>query len=366
MSNAPYLLPKARAGYRMGHGEILDHMFYDGLQSPWDGKLMGCFADATAEKYGFTRARAGCVCHRIGAARACTRCEAGEFDAEVAAGDRSRRRKGVTTVARDETPLHLRRLPHPAAQAGLRPAGHGHRRLVFFDLRRRRRAGARVATRARASVGREPVARLVAWASSALAPEWFTIAPVAAIAKVLTAAGWSAGDVDLFEVNEAFAVVAMAAKHDLTIDHATAERQRRRLRARPPDRRHRRAHHHHADPCAAEARRPARRRRAVHRRRRGHGRGACETGTSRRIMKIAQSRRHHRRCLGPRPCRGAPLHRAGRRGRPARRAGRSAARRPCRNWASARTTSVATSPPKRRSMPRWPRRPRPWAGSTCW
>ena len=69
MSNAPYLLPKARSGYRMGHGEVLDHMFYDGLQSPWDGKLMGCFADATAAKYNFTRAAAGRLRHRVGAPR---------------------------------------------------------------------------------------------------------------------------------------------------------------------------------------------------------------------------------------------------------------------------------------------------------
>ena len=70
MTNAPYLLPKARSGYRMGHGELLDHMFYDGLQNPYDGQMMGHFADATARKYGFTRARAGCLCGRVGAARA--------------------------------------------------------------------------------------------------------------------------------------------------------------------------------------------------------------------------------------------------------------------------------------------------------
>jgi hypothetical protein len=69
MTNAPYLLPKARAGYRMGHGEILDHMFYDGLQSPWDGKLMGCFADATASRYAFTRAEQGRLRVRVGTAR---------------------------------------------------------------------------------------------------------------------------------------------------------------------------------------------------------------------------------------------------------------------------------------------------------
>src|SRR6202795_270945 len=82
MSNAPYLLPKARSGYRMGHGEILDHMFYDGLQSPWDGKLMGCFADATADKYGFTRAEQDAYATES-VRRAVRALQAGEFDAEV-------------------------------------------------------------------------------------------------------------------------------------------------------------------------------------------------------------------------------------------------------------------------------------------
>ena len=85
MSNAPYLLPKARTGYRMGHGEILDHMFYDGLQSPWDGKLMGCFADATADKYGFTRAEQDAYATES-VRRAVRALQAGEFDARGHAG----------------------------------------------------------------------------------------------------------------------------------------------------------------------------------------------------------------------------------------------------------------------------------------
>ena len=215
MTNAPYLLPKARSGYRMGHGEILDHMFYDGLQSPWDGKLMGCFADATAAKYGFTRADQDAFAAES-VRRAMRALEAGDFDGEVTPVT-VKSRKGTNTVARDETPLtcDLARIPQlkPAfgpqgtvTAASSSSISDGAAALVLASAARAR------------DLGRAPIARLVAWCSSALAPEWFTIAPVAAISKVLTAAGWRAQDVDLFEVNEAFAVVAMAAQRDLAID----------------------------------------------------------------------------------------------------------------------------------------------------
>jgi acetyl-CoA C-acetyltransferase len=215
MSNAPYLLPKARAGYRMGHGEILDHMFYDGLQSPWDGKLMGCFADATAAKYGFTRAEQDAYAAES-VRRAVRALEAGEFDAEVAPLE-VKSRKGTITIARDETPLACDVSRIPQLKPAFGPQGtvtaassssisDGAAALVLASAARAR------------ELGRAPVARLVAWASSAQAPEWFTTAPVTAIKKVLEAAGWRAADVDLFEVNEAFAVVAMAAQRELSID----------------------------------------------------------------------------------------------------------------------------------------------------
>src|SRR5580700_7885778 len=102
MSNAPYLLPKARSGYRMGHGEILDHMFYDGLQSPWDGKLMGCFADATAARYHFSRAQQDAFAAES-VRRALQAVAAGDFDAEIAPVT-VKSRKGESVVARDETP----------------------------------------------------------------------------------------------------------------------------------------------------------------------------------------------------------------------------------------------------------------------
>jgi acetyl-CoA C-acetyltransferase len=217
MSNAPYLLPKARSGYRMGHGELLDHMFYDGLQSPWDGKLMGCFADATAEKYGLTRAAQDEFAAES-VRRALRALQAGEFDAEVAPVS-VKGRKGVSVVARDETPgnCDLSKITQ------LKPA-FGARGTVTAASSSSISDGAAALVLAQAGAaqqaGLKPVARLVAWASSALAPEWFTIAPVAAIEKVLQRAGWGVGDVDLFEVNEAFAVVAMAAMHDLKIEHA--------------------------------------------------------------------------------------------------------------------------------------------------
>ena len=216
MSNAPYLLPKARAGYRMGHGEVLDHMFYDGLQSPWDGRLMGCFADATAEKYGFTRAAQDAFAAES-VRRAQRALQAGEFDAEVTPVS-VKGRKGVTLVARDETPANC----DLSKITQLKPA-FGPNGTVTAASSSSISDGAAAVVLARESTASQaklrPMARLVAWSSSALAPEWFTIAPVAAIEKVLKIAGWGVGEVDLFEINEAFAVVAMAAMQDLNIDH---------------------------------------------------------------------------------------------------------------------------------------------------
>jgi acetyl-CoA C-acetyltransferase len=217
MSNAPYLLPKARSGYRMGHGEILDHMFYDGLQSAWDGKLMGCFADATARKYAFTREQQDEFASES-VRRAMRALEAGEFDAEVTPVE-IKGRKGTTTVARDETPLKcdLTRI------TTLKPAFDSNGTVTAASSSSIS-DGAAAVVLARESIarqrGQKPMARLVAWSSSAMAPEWFTVAPVGAIRKVLHDANWQVSDVDLFEVNEAFAVVAMAAQTDLKIDRA--------------------------------------------------------------------------------------------------------------------------------------------------
>jgi acetyl-CoA C-acetyltransferase len=217
MSNAPYLLPKARSGYRMGHGEILDHMFYDGLQSPWDGKLMGCFADATARKYAFTREQQDEFASES-VHRAMRALEAGEFDAEVTPVE-IKGRKGTTSVARDETPLKCDLTRITTLKPAFDPNG-----TVTAASSSSISDGAAAVVLSRESIarqrGQKPMARLVAWASSAMAPEWFTVAPVGAIRKVLQDANWQVSDVDLFEVNEAFAVVAMAAQADLKIDRA--------------------------------------------------------------------------------------------------------------------------------------------------
>jgi acetyl-CoA C-acetyltransferase len=217
MSNAPYLLPKGRSGYRMGHGEVLDHMFYDGLQSPWDGKLMGCFADATAAKYHFSRAQQDAFATES-VRRALRAVEAGDFDAEITPLT-VKSRKGETVVARDETPgtCDLSKI------GALKPAfGKDGTVTAASSSSISDGAAALVLMSAEAarSRGLKPLARLLAFASHAQEPEWFTTAPVGAIRKVLQQLSWSARDADLYEINEAFAAVTMAAMHDLEIDHA--------------------------------------------------------------------------------------------------------------------------------------------------
>lgn len=217
MTNAPYLLLKARGGYRMGHGEILDHMFYDGLQSPFDGKLMGCFADATASRYQFTRAAQDEFAAES-VRRALRALEAGEFDAEVAPVT-IKSRKGEVVVGRDETPgtCDLNKI------SSLKPA-FGKDGTVTAASSSSISDGAAALVLMRAGAARErglqPVARVLAYASHAHEPEWFTTAPVGAIRKTLAQLGWKPQDPDLYEINEAFAAVSMAAMHDLEIDRA--------------------------------------------------------------------------------------------------------------------------------------------------
>ena len=217
MTNAPYLLPKARGGYRMGHGEILDHMFYDGLQSPWDGQMMGCFAENTADKYAFSRAAQDAFAAES-VRRALHAVESGAFDAEITPVT-VKGRKGEVVIARDETPFTCDLAKIPQLKPAFRKDGtvtaassssisDGAAAVVLMSAAAARAKGVR------------PLARIVAHASHAQAPEWFTTAPVGAIRKVLERANWQARDVDLFEVNEAFAAVAMAAMHDIGIDHA--------------------------------------------------------------------------------------------------------------------------------------------------
>jgi acetyl-CoA C-acetyltransferase len=215
MSNAPYLLPKARAGYRMGNQEVLDHMFYDGLQSPWDGKLMGCFAEATSEKYAFTRkAQDDFAAESL--RRSLAAIAGGQFAAEIAAVT-AKTRKGEVVVDKDETPFTLDIAKIPTLKPAFKKDG-----TVTAASSSGISDGAAALVLAResfaASQGRKPLARIMGYASFAREPEWFTLAPVGAIQKLLTQLNWQAKDVDLYEINEAFAAVPMAATQDLGLD----------------------------------------------------------------------------------------------------------------------------------------------------
>jgi acetyl-CoA C-acetyltransferase len=218
MSNAPYLLPKARAGLRMGHQQILDHMFLDGLQNPYDDQMMGFFAEQTVDRYQFTRdAQDDFAIESV--SRALTASDSGAFAAEIVPV-LVRSRRSETAVDRDEEPdrcdLDKIRSMRPAFRrdggtvtaASSSSISDGAAALVL--------TGAATA----AARGIEPLARIVGHSGFAHEPAWFTTAPVFAIKALQERLGWTADDVDLYEINEAFAVVAMAAMHDLGLDHA--------------------------------------------------------------------------------------------------------------------------------------------------
>jgi acetyl-CoA C-acetyltransferase len=217
MTNAPYLLPKARGGYRLGHGEILDHMFYDGLQNPYDKQMMGHFADATAAKYGFSRADQDLYAAET-ARRAKEACGNGSFEAEITPVT-VKGRKGDTVVDRDETPFTVDIAKIPS----LKPS-FGKDGTVTAASSSSISDGAAAMVLASAAAARAanatPLARVVSYATFAQAPEWFTTAPPGAIKRCLEKAGWSLDQVDLFEINEAFAVVTMAAIKDLGLNPA--------------------------------------------------------------------------------------------------------------------------------------------------
>jgi acetyl-CoA C-acetyltransferase len=218
MSNAPYLLPKARGGLRLGHGEVKDHMFLDGLEDAYSpetrGRLMGAFAEDTARAYQFTRAAQDAY-----AIESLERAQAaqknGSFETEivsVAVKDRT----GERTVQADEQPLTAKKEKIPQLKPAFAPDGtvtaansssisDGAAALVLMSAEEAMRRGAK------------PLARILAQASFAAEPRWFTTAPIGVIKKLLAATGWKIADVDLFEINEAFAVVAMAAMRDLDL-----------------------------------------------------------------------------------------------------------------------------------------------------
>ena len=217
MTNAPHMLPKSRGGYRYGHQQILDHMAFDGLEDAYVGKPMGHFADATAKKYGFSREDMDNYA-KTSTERAVKASQGGEFKDEIAPVT-VKSRAGEEVVTTDETPFTVKLEKIPTLRPAFNKDGtvtaatsssisDGAAALVMMTESEAKKRGAK------------PLARILASASNAHEPEWFTTAPVGAIEKVLKKAGWKASDVDLFEVNEAFAVVAMAAIKDIGIDPA--------------------------------------------------------------------------------------------------------------------------------------------------
>jgi acetyl-CoA C-acetyltransferase len=215
MSNAPYLLAKARAGYRVGHDRILDHMLLDGLEDAYEGgRPMGDFGEATAEAFGFTRAdQDSYAIETLNRARKAV--ESGAFAAEIApiavpakGGDR--------LVEQDEHPLKVAPEKIPALKPAFRPNG-----TITPASSSANADGAAALILTRRSIaerdGLPILAEIKGHATHSQDPAWFTTAPIPAIRKLLGKTGWTVEDVDLFEINEAFAAVAMAAQHDLDI-----------------------------------------------------------------------------------------------------------------------------------------------------
>ena len=216
MSNAPYLLSKARSGYRLGHGELKDHIFLDGLEDIYEpGTLMGCFADATAKKYNITREE-----QDIFAIQSMTRAleaeKNGAFNSEITPIT-VKSKKSETLITRDESPdqakiAKVSQLKPSFNQDGtVTPASSssiadGAASLILMTASNAKQRGL------------TPCAKIVAHATHSHEPQWFTTAPINAIKKVLDKAQWSIQDVDLFEINEAFAVVTMAAIKELKLN----------------------------------------------------------------------------------------------------------------------------------------------------
>lgn len=216
MTNAPYMLPKARGGMRMGHGQVQDHMFWDGLQSPYDQQMMGVFGEMCADKYDFSRVdQDGFAIVSI--ERAQRAVHEGDFlDEIVPVTVTSRRTEHVCNEDEEPHRCNIGKVPT------LRPAFKKDGTVTAANA-------SKISDGAAATVlmtageaekrGLEPLAQIVAHATFAHEPEWFTTAPSAAIALVVEKAGWTMEDVDLFEINEAFAAVTMAAMADNGLDH---------------------------------------------------------------------------------------------------------------------------------------------------
>jgi len=215
MSNTPYILPKVRAGLRMGHGEVKDHMFIDGLEDAYEpGRLMGTYAEDTAEAYQFTREQQDEFAIRS-LKRAKKANEDGTFKNEIVPVQ-IKTRKGETEIFNDEQPFtaDISKIPNlrPAFKkdgtvtaANSSSISDGAAALVIMTLEEAEKRNIK------------PLARIISHSTNSQEPAWFTTAPIGAIKKVLEKASWKLNDVDLFEINEAFAVVPMAAMKDLSL-----------------------------------------------------------------------------------------------------------------------------------------------------
>ena len=217
MTNAPYLLPKARGGYRIGHDRIFDHMMLDGLEDAYEaGRSMGTFGEDCAAKYGFTREQQDqFAITSVQRAQAATK--SGAFAGEIAPVT-VKGRAGDTVISIDEGPGKVKLEKIPTLKAAFKKDGtitaassssinDGAAALVLMR------------SSSAAKLGLKPLARIVSHAVHAQEPNWFATAPVGAVKKALAKAGWSVKDVDLWEVNEAFAVVPMALMHELGLSH---------------------------------------------------------------------------------------------------------------------------------------------------
>lgn len=215
MSNAPYLLPKGRAGMRMGHGQVLDHMMLDGLENAYDGISMGCFAQETADDIGFTREDMDAFAIQS-LERANAAINSGAFSNEVTPVT-VKNRRGDVVVEIDEQPGNARPEKIPSLRAAFKKDGtitaansssisDGAAALVMMKLSEAQKRGL------------TPLCKIVGHASHAQKPAEFTVAPVGAMTKVLEKAGWDAKDVDLFEINEAFAMVTMLAIKNMDLE----------------------------------------------------------------------------------------------------------------------------------------------------
>ena len=216
MTLAPYLLPKARSGYRMGHGEVFDHMFYDGLQNPDDGLMMGVFGERCAEKFNFTREQQDAF--SVASIERALAAIPGEFKDEITPVT-VKSRSGDTVISEDQEPPSCNIGKIPTLRAAFKKDGTV---TAASSSKISDGAAATVLMSAQkaADMGITPLATIIAHSTHSQDPEWFTTAPIGAIELVLKKAGWSLGEVDLFEVNEAFAAVTMAAMTALNIDHA--------------------------------------------------------------------------------------------------------------------------------------------------